>query len=63
MKKPRMCSRFYCDRRGERFCCIDCQLRWKCLNSCENHPDRCGLQDRGQRIQSALVQKIHSKLV
>ena len=26
-KTPRMCSRFHCDKRGDRYCCADCVER------------------------------------
>ena len=41
----RFCLRFYCDERGDRFCCADCYLYRDCANPCRNHPSRCGLQD------------------
>lgn len=41
----RFCSRFYCDQRGDRYCCADCYLRRDCANPCLNHPSRCGLED------------------
>lgn len=34
-KEPRMCSRFRCDKRGDR-----------CRNPCLNDPERCGLEDK-----------------
>ena len=47
-KTPRMCSRFHCDRRGDRYCCADCveRKRDRCRNPCLNDPARCGLEDR-----------------
>ena len=41
----RYCKRFYCDERGDRFCCFDCYLKRDCRNPCLNHPTRCGLYD------------------
>ena len=41
----RFCSRFYCDVRGDRYCCADCYLRRDCGNPCLNHPSRCSLED------------------
>lgn len=49
MKTPRMCSRFYCDARGDRYCCRDCPRIWSCDNPCYNDPSRCRLEDTGQR--------------
>lgn len=49
MKKPRMCSRFYCDDRGDRYCCEGCPRYSICRSPCLNSPDRCGLEDRGGR--------------
>lgn len=47
-KEPRMCSRFHCDKRGDRYCCADCveRKRDRCRNPCLNDPSRCGLEDR-----------------
>ena len=43
----RMCLRFYCDLRGDRYCCADCR-NWKdCRHPCMNHPTRCKLVDDG----------------
>lgn len=46
--KPRMCSRFHCDKRGDRYCCADCAERKEglCRNPCLNDPERCGLENR-----------------
>ena len=41
----RFCRQFYCDERGDRYCCADCYLRRDCGNPCLNHPSRCGLVD------------------
>lgn len=41
----RHCRQFYCDERGDRFCCADCRLRADCANPCLNHPSRCRLED------------------
>lgn len=61
MKKPRMCSRFYCDHRGDRFCCRDCPRLWRCDSACLNDPARCGLEDTGQRIYATDVTKVTGK--
>ncbi len=47
-RNARMCSRFHCDRRGDRYCCFDCveRKRDRCRNPCLNDPARCGLEDR-----------------
>ena len=39
----RFCSVFYCDERGDRFCCADCWLKRDCGHPCQNHPTRCRL--------------------
>ena len=41
----RFCKQFYCDDRGDRYCCADCHLYRDCGNPCLNHPSRCGLVD------------------
>ena len=41
----RYCRQFYCDERGDRYCCADCYRRRDCGNPCLNHPSRCGLED------------------
>ena len=41
----RYCKQFYCDERGDRFCCADCHMRKDCFNPCQNHPSRCRLED------------------
>ena len=51
MKKPRMCSRFFCDRMHDRFCCRDCGRYVSCDNACLNHPSRCGLEDLSGRVR------------
>lgn len=43
MKKPRMCSRFFCDAVKERRCCADCSRAYRCARRCLNDPKRCGL--------------------
>ena len=58
MSKPRMCSRFYCDRRGDRYCCRDCPRVWACSNPCYNDPRRCGLEDKGQPIKLSEISKV-----
>lgn len=42
---PRYCKQFYCNERGDRFCCVDCYLRKDCSKPCRNHPTRCNLED------------------
>lgn len=49
MKDPRMCQRFYCDYRGDRYCCADCWHRACCTNPCQNDPSRCKLEDKTGR--------------
>ena len=52
MKDPRMCQRFYCDYRGDRYCCRDCWHNAYCTNPCLNDPSRCGLEDKtGRALQ------------
>lgn len=46
MRGPRMCSRFYCDDRGDRFCCQGCPRYSICRNPCLNSPEVCGLEDK-----------------
>ena len=58
MKTPRMCSRFYCDHRGDRYCCRDCPRYIMCNNPCENDPSRCGLEDKGQPVKQTAVSKV-----
>lgn len=41
----RFCKRFYCDQRGDRYCCADCRMYRDCAYPCQNHPVRCGLVD------------------
>ena len=41
----RFCKQFYCEERGDRFCCADCRLQRDCANPCLNHPSRCRLVD------------------
>ena len=43
--KGRWCKNFYCDQRGDRFCCADCWQRRDCPSPCLNHPSRCKLED------------------
>ena len=52
MSEKRMCSRFYCDYRGDRYCCRDCWNNAYCTNPCQNDPSRCGLEDTGQRLKT-----------
>lgn len=49
MNQQRHCKRFYCDERGDRYCCVDCHLRSSCYNPCLNHPVRCGLVSTAHR--------------
>lgn len=59
VKTQRMCSRFHCDYRGDRYCCADCWSRKYCENPCLNDPSRCGLEDDGKRrIFTAQISKI-----
>ena len=41
----RYCSVFHCDKRGDCYCCIDCNKIQKCRNPCQNNPDKCGLEN------------------
>lgn len=50
-----MCSRFYCDYRGDRYCCRDCWNRAYCTNPYQNDPSRCGLEDKGTRVKAGDV--------
>ena len=59
MGAVRMCKVFYCDARGDRFCCRDCDGYKACANRCLNDPSRCRLEDRpGER--RAAVRKTES---
>lgn len=51
--KGRWCSRFYCDEVGERRCCADCwrKKQNKCQDACQNHPSRCGLENRKEQAE------------
>ena len=50
-----MCSRFYCDYRGDRYCCADCWHRAYCTNPCQSDPSRCGLEDKtGRALQKGV---------
>ena len=51
----RMCSRFYCDYRGDRYCCRDCWHNAYCTNPCLNDPSRCGLEDKGTKLKTGNV--------
>lgn len=51
MRTPRMCQRFYCDWRGDRYCCRDCWHLQDCENPCLNDPSRCGLEDLSGRVR------------
>lgn len=37
-----MCNIFYCDKRGDRYCCHECSRRGMCTNPCANDPKKCG---------------------
>lgn len=41
-KNSRKCRIFYCDRRGDRYCCFYCDKKNRCKNHCLNYPKRCG---------------------
>lgn len=43
----RFCTIFYCDKVQASRCCADCDRR--CANACQNHPSRCGLEDKARR--------------
>lgn len=60
MRAPRMCQRFYCDRRGDRYCCRDCPRSIICANPCMNHPARCGLEDKVGRVRPTEVRPVHA---
>lgn len=60
MSAPRMCKTFYCDLRGDRYCCRDCQKWSRCSNPCENHPSRCGLEDTTGRVRPTDVRKVRA---
>ena len=55
MGAVRMCKVFYCDARGDRFCCRDCNVYEVCANHCLNDPSRCRLEDspgeRGTKVR------------
>lgn len=59
MKTPRMCQRFYCDWRGDRYCCADCWNLKDCVNPCLNHPSRCRLEDTGARFRMEELHKVN----
>ena len=44
--KMRRCKNFNCDRLHGNYCCADCEQRTTCKNPCQNHPSRCGLEDK-----------------
>lgn len=46
MGAVRMCKVFYCDARGDRFCCRDCDVYKVCANHCLNDPSRCRLEQK-----------------
>lgn len=49
--RGRWCNVFHCDRRGDRYCCIDCPKTYKskCRNPCQNDPSRCRLEDTDRK--------------
>ncbi len=49
--RGRWCNVFHCDRRGDRYCCIDCPKTYKskCCNPCQNDPSRCRLEDTNRK--------------
>lgn len=57
---PRMCSRFHCDKRGDRYCCADCieRKRDRCRNPCLNDPSRCGLEDNQKQRDEQLFRQL-----
>ena len=59
MSAPRMCQRFYCDWRGDRYCCRDCGHYVSCNNACLNHPSRCGLEDLSGRVRREDLTRIN----
>lgn len=61
MSEARMCRIFHCDLRHDRFCCADCPKQFRCSNPCENHPSRCGLEDKGGRVRPTEVRPVHAK--
>lgn len=46
MGAVRMCKVFYCDARGDRYCCRDCNVYDVCANHCLNDPSRCRLEQK-----------------
>ena len=58
----RFCKQFYCDERGDRYCCADCRLRDACLERCLNWPHRCGcsavaeIDSRGNTIHYHIIE-------
>lgn len=55
----RRCIQFYCDHRGERVCCADCNRKHKCKNPCLNDPSRCGLLDARMNIKKKNKENEH----
>ena len=55
MSAARMCKVFYCDARGDRYCCRDCNVYEVCATHCLNDPSRCRLEqkpgERGERVR------------
>lgn len=64
MADVRMCKVFYCDARGDRYCCRDCLGYEVCANRCLNHPNRCRLvqggNNDGEEVQRRRIRKIKS---
>lgn len=51
-----MCEIFFCDRRGERYCCYHCPGKKECKNPCVNNPEKCGkhfIQERRKERNEA----------
>lgn len=45
------CKIYHCRMTGSDLCCTYCDRRSKCLNRCENHPDRCGVWREGGEVK------------
>ena len=48
-KMERECKTFYCDRRRDKYCCVDCGYRKKCRNACDRRRDKYCCVDCGYR--------------
>ncbi len=51
MSEIKFCQRFYCDARGDRYCCATCYFLERCHNPCMNHPSRCRLEDTAKAVK------------